>query len=119
MERKEFLKAYGKMVWDLWEKDGKLKDRLLSKPEGVFKEYGLDPGKATVHVVTAMKKEGTADDQVKLWNEGTKTGNIVVYVPLEKGAGLADYQLSDADLEAVSGGSGDCCCSCSSPCCCC
>jgi hypothetical protein len=118
MDRKEFLKAYGKIVWDLWEKDGKLKDRLLSKPEAVFKEYGLDPGKAAIHVVTAMRKEATPAHLVELWNEGKKTGNIVVYVPLEKKATLADYELSEADLEAVSGGTDACCC-CSSPCCCC
>ncbi|NIS80075.1 MAG: hypothetical protein GTO14_07675 [Anaerolineales bacterium] len=119
MDRQEFLKGYSDLVWNMWETDGQLKDRLLNEPVAVLKEFGLDPGGASLNIITEIVEEGSLDDQVRMWNEGLSTGSIDLYVPLEKPADLSDIELSDADLEAVAGGAGDCCCSCSSPCCSC
>ena len=119
MERQEFLKGYSELVWKMWEVNGELKSRLLAEPAAVVKEFGLDPGDASLNIITDIADEGSLDDQVRMWNEGLSSGSIDLYVPLEKPADLSDIELSDADLEAVAGGAGDCCCSCSSPCCSC
>jgi len=96
------------------------KGRLTHTEQNIFLIYD-ERGEPhmVANIITDIAEEGSLDDQVRMWNEGLSTGSINLYVPLEKPADLSDIELSDADLEAVAGGAGDCCCSCSSPCCSC
>jgi hypothetical protein len=115
MEKESFMKKYGSVLRKVWGDDGAgyLK-KLKANPEDVLKQEGLDPGTAKVTIITETP-EGTLDDQLRLWNEGLKSGSIDLYIPASKPEGADDSDLSDADLAQVAGG-GDCCCCCT-PCC--
>ncbi|MDD2605677.1 MAG: hypothetical protein PHF66_12790 [Desulfobacteraceae bacterium] len=117
MEKEVFMKAYSSVLRKVWSGDEDYKKKLLSNPSAVLKDAGLDPGTAKVNIITKITREGTLDDQLRLWEEGLKTGAIDLYVPLEQPEAVEDVDLTDAELESVAGG-GDCCCTCT-PCCCC
>ena len=117
MEKESFMKKYGAVLRQVWAEDG---DAYLAKlkqsPEETLKAEGLDPGTAKVTIINESK-DGTLDDQVKLWNDGLASGSIDLYIPEAKPDAADDSDLSDADLAEIAGG-GDCCCSCT-PCCSC
>jgi hypothetical protein len=117
MEKEVFMKAYSSVLRKVWSGDEDYKKKLLSNPSAVLKDAGLDPGTAKVNIITKITREGTLDDQLRLWEEGLKSGAIDLYVPLEQPEAVEDVDLTDAELESVAGG-GDCCCTCT-PCCCC
>ena len=117
MEKEAFMKAYSNVLRKVWSGDEDFKQKLLADPNAVLKSEGLDPGSAKVNIITSIQSEGTLDDQVRLWNEGLKGGNIDLYVPLEEPEDVEDADLTDTELEDVAGGGG-CCCTCT-PCCCC
>ncbi len=115
MEKETFMKKYGAVLRKVWGDSGEAYfERLKASPESMLKIEGLDPGTAKVTIKTETL-EGTLDDQVRLWNDGLKSGSIDLYIPANKPDGADDSDLSDADLAAVAGG-GDCCCCCT-PCC--
>ncbi|WP_028581763.1 hypothetical protein [Desulfogranum japonicum] len=117
MEKDDFMKKYGAVMRKVWGEDGEaFMAKLKASPEAVLKGEGLDPGSAKVNIITETE-EGTLDDQVKLWNDGLKSGQIDLYIPEAKPEITDDSDLSDADLAEVAGG-GDCCCTCT-PCCSC
>jgi len=117
--RKAFVAGYGTLLRTAWTKDGAFKKRLLADPTKVVKEFGLNPGTAKVAIVeSSAEGKGSIDDVVRLWEDGKKAGSIMLYVPFTMPKGAADMELTEADLEAVAGGEGDCCCCCS-PCCTC
>jgi hypothetical protein len=116
MERSTFVKGYTKILTNAWSDDA-FKQRLLDSPTSVLSEYGLGvPASATVNVVTSTSGEGSLDDQVAIWEKGESTGTYTLYVPdvpqVEEG------ELSEAELDTVSG-AGDTYCCCCSPCCTC
>lgn len=118
MEKEAFMKAYARVLAKVWNKDDdSFQKSLLADPEAVLKSEGLDSQGAKVNVITEITADGTLDDQVRLWNDGVKSGNIDLYVPLTQPEDVEDMDLTDAELENVAGG-GDCCCTCT-PCCCC
>jgi hypothetical protein len=115
----KFLHAYGNFLVQSWGNPA-LKARFKSSPESVLKEFGLDPEGAKIKI---DKPEGpssqyTPESQVKLWNEGKKSGTIRFIYPEEPPQDLKTAELTDQELEAIAGGwsIGSCCCS---PCCCC
>ncbi|MBN1201273.1 MAG: hypothetical protein JXJ20_05395 [Anaerolineae bacterium] len=116
-----FVKAYAALLKATWTEGEEFQDELLSEPEKVVREFGLNPGDAQINVITEIQEEGTVEDQARLWEEGKKKGSIDLYVPLSVPEGaLDDVELSDEDLEMVAGGGCTCtgCCTCT-PCCCC
>jgi hypothetical protein len=65
------------------------------------------------------KAQQTPESQVKLWNDGKKSGSIDFYFPEEAPSDdFGALELSEDELMAVSGGGGYYCCCCC-PCCCC
>ncbi len=115
MEKDTFMKKYGAVLRKVWGEGGEAYfAKLTASPEEMLKIEGLDPGTAKVTIKTETLK-GTLDDQVRLWNDGLKSGSIDLYIPTKKPEAADDSDLSDADLAAVAGG-GDCCCCCT-PCC--
>lgn len=116
-----FIKGYAEILRKVWSDDQAFRQRLLSEPEQVVREFGLDPGDAKLNVITEVRQEGTVEDQIRLWQEGKKAGAIDFYVPFETPEGAqpdSDVELSDEMLEMVAGG-GCTCCSCPCSCCCC
>jgi hypothetical protein len=116
-ERSEFVKGYTKVLTNAWSDEG-FKSQLKSNPKGVLAEYGLDvPADANVEIVPAQSGEGSLDDQVEIWEKGAETGTYRLYVPevpqVEAG------ELSEAELDAVSGAGDVTVCCCCSPCCTC
>ena len=79
-ERQEFVGGYTKLLTNAWS-DEAFMQRVRSNPAQVLEEVGLKvPSGATV-TISDSKGEGNLDDQVKLWEEGAKSGNITLYVP--------------------------------------
>ncbi len=116
MDRSTFVKSYTKILTNAWSDEG-FAAQLSENPTAVLAEYGLDvPAGSSVEIVSSTAGEGNLEDQVAIWEEGETTGNYKLYVPevpqVEAG------ELSEADLDAVSG-AGDTYCCCCSPCCTC
>jgi len=141
VQEPQFLHTYGDLLVQCWGNPA-LKKRLHANPEDVLKEFGLDPGKAKVTLKKpeissadkgAAAAETNAKTQLRLWNEGKKTGQILLYFPDDPPAELVQsLELSDEELGSVAGGMivqktgsttpttakgiSSCCCT---PCCCC
>ena len=113
-ERAQFVRGYTKVLTSAWSDEAFL-SRLKSDPKDTLAEYGLDTKGATVNIVTEVKGEGSLDEQVELWDAGTKSGTIQLFVP--EVPQIETEELSDEALDSVSGGDTYCCCC--SPCCTC
>ena len=114
-ERSQFVGAYTKLLTNAWSDEAFMK-RVRSDPKQSLEEVGLSvPAGATIHIEDT-KGEGNLDEQVKLWEEGTASGNITLYVPDVPQIDTAE--LSESELEGVAGGDTTYCCCCS-PCCTC
>lgn len=113
-ERSRFVGAYTKLLTNAWA-DEAFMQRVKSDPRPALEEVGLTvPAGAKIEVLDSQG-DGSLDDQVKLWEEGTASGDIKLYVPAVPQIDTAE--LSEAELEGVAGGSTYCCCC--SPCCTC
>ncbi|MBN1201272.1 MAG: hypothetical protein JXJ20_05390 [Anaerolineae bacterium] len=120
-EAGEFVKGYAELLKKAWSGSEAFQQRLMSNPEQVVREFGLDPGNAAINIITEIQETGTVEDQIRLWQEGKQAGQIDLYVPLEapeEAQPGSDVELSDEMLEMVAGG-GCTCCSCPCSCCCC
>ena len=113
-ERAQFVRGYTKVLTSAWSDEDFMK-RLKSDPKNTLAEYGLDAKDATVNIVTEVKGEGSLDEQVELWDAGQKSGTIQLFVP--EVPQVDTEELSDEQLDSVSGGDTYCCCC--SPCCTC
>ena len=114
----KFLSAYGALITTLWG-DPDLKAKFKSNPASVLKDFGLDPGSAKINLLSpgSPGPETTPESQVRLWNEGLKSGSIDFYFPEEPPEGQENMEISESALEAVAGGGTYCCCC--TPCCSC
>ena len=121
----DFIKGYAKIVAQTWD-DPTYLDELMKQPEQKLAEVGITTREgARVNIIRLESTgEGRMDDQLALWEKGEETGMYQLLVPF-KPANFdpSNYPLTDAQLEAVSGGlaaeqTGDYCCCCC-PCCCC
>src|SRR5579885_3583878 len=115
MDRQAFVKGYTKILTNAWS-DDTFKRELQDDPHSVLAEYGLSvPASATVDIVTTVAGEGSLDDQVQIWEQGESTGTDTLYVPdvpqVESG------ELSEAELDTVSGAGDVTVCCCCTPCC--
>ena len=116
----KFLQIYGSLLVDTWG-DEALKQRFKSNPSNVLKEYGLDPGKASVELISPMDqptRDCTPESAVQLWNDGLKSGKIQFVYPESIPEGAAGMELSADQLDAIAGGGTNACCCCT-PCCSC
>jgi hypothetical protein len=119
VSEEKFLQIYGNLLVQTWG-DAELKKRFKANPAEVLKEYGLDPGNATVELKAPWAEateECTPESQVRMWNEGLAAGKITFIYPENPPEGVSS-ELSEEQLEAVAGGwsVGSCCCT---PCCSC
>lgn len=114
-ERSAFVSAYTKVLTAAWSDDAYV-TRLEENPRTALAEQGLElPANATVQIIRNVGGDPDLDAQVDLWSAGKATGTYELRVP--SSPQIEDRELSEADLEAVSGGDTYCCCC--SPCCCC
>lgn len=116
-ERQEFVKGYTKILTNAWSDDS-FADQLNANPKQVLSEYGLEvPAGASVEIVSSTAGDGNLDEQVEIWEKGEESGTYKLYVPevpqVESG------ELSEAELDAVSGAGDVTVCCCCSPCCTC
>ncbi|MBI4818709.1 MAG: hypothetical protein HY791_20740 [Deltaproteobacteria bacterium] len=120
VSEEKFLQIYGTVLVRTWD-DAALKQRFLSRPAEVLKEFGLDAGTAKVDVIEPWANPDpavcTPQSQVKAWNDGLKTGTIQFVYPKEMPEGPENMELTAEQMAAVAGGDGCCCCC--SPCCSC
>jgi hypothetical protein len=113
-ERAQFVGAYTKLLTNAWA-DESYMQKVRSDPGPALEEVGLKvPAGATVTIADSQG-EGDLDEQVKLWEEGAKSGNITLYVP--EVPQIDTTELSESELAGVAGGDNYCCCC--SPCCTC
>lgn len=118
VEQEKFLQIYGTLLVRTWEDDA-LKQRFMSTPADVLKEFGLDPGQSNVKVISPMDdptEECTPESAVRLWNKGLESGEITFVYPNQMPEGAEGMELSIQQMSAVAGGG--CCCTCT-PCCSC
>src|SRR3954464_9530728 len=116
MDRSTFVKSYPQILTNAWS-DDTFKQRLQSDPKSVLSEYGLEvPASATVDIVTSTQGEGDLDDQVQIWEQGENTGSYTLYVP--EVPQVEEGELSEAELDSVSGAGETYCCCCSPSCTC-
>jgi hypothetical protein len=114
-ERSSFVEGYSKMLTQSWA-DEAYRKSVIGDAAGKLREAGVAVVAGTkVNVITEITSEGTLEDQIKLYEQGSLTGSFDLYLPTTPQ--MADGELSDTQLEAVAGG-GDCCCCCT-PCCSC
>ncbi len=116
----KFLQLYGNLLVNTWAIP-ELKDRFKSSPVNVLKEFGLDPGSATVNVIVPHENPGpecTPESAAEMWNEGIIKGEITFVYPDNPPENEGRMELSVDQLGAVAGGLVVACCCCS-PCCCC
>ena len=114
-ERSKFIGGYSKVLTNAWA-DEKFMAQLKADPAGVLSQAGVSiPSGVRVNLKTNKEGDGGLDDQIRLYEEGLKSGSVDIYVPAEPQMG--DGELSDSQLESIAGG-GDCCCCCT-PCCSC
>ena len=115
-ERSAFVSAYTKVLTAAWSNED-YATRLGANPRAALAEQGLElPANATVHVVRDVGGDPDLEAQVALWGLGTESGVYELRVPASPQ--IEDRELSEADLEAVSGGDNSYCCCCC-PCCTC
>ena len=113
-ERQEFVGGYTKLLTNAWSDDAFMK-RIRSNPTEALEEVGLKVPSGAKIDVRESQGQGNLDDQVKLWEEGSASGNITLYVPDVPQIDTAE--LSESELSGVAGGTDYCCCC--SPCCTC
>jgi hypothetical protein len=113
--RSTFVAGYTKILANAWS-DESFRQRLNDDPHGVLAESGIEiPADGKVEIVNAIAGDANLDEQVELWEQGTKSGNYRLYVPGEPQVDTAE--LSEGELAGVAGGATYCCCC--SPCCTC
>jgi hypothetical protein len=114
--RGSFVAAYSKLITEVWADPAK--ERLLEEnPRDLLAGYGLTVPDG-VHV-TVVRDVGDADpdldEQVRLWESGVQSGEVVLVVPrLDL---LSEQELAEDELDAVVAGL-DSSCACCCPCCC-
>jgi hypothetical protein len=114
-ERAAFVSAYTKILTAAWSNEA-YAARLESQPAAALAEHGLGvPGGAIVNIIREIGGEPDLEAQVRMWEKGKTTGQYDLLVPSTPQ--IETRELSEADLEAVSGGDNYCCCC--SPCCSC
>lgn len=113
-QRAAFVRGYTKVLTNAWS-DEAFMQRLASSPTATLAEFGLDAGSATVQIVTSVAGSASLDDQIALWESGLASGTVELYVP--EVPQVETTELSDDQLDSVSGGDSYCCCC--SPCCTC
>lgn len=130
-ERVAFVNQYTKLVITAWS-DEAVMNRLKSDALTVAKDFGLDlPSGSSVKLVSEIPSDGDhtpqLDVQIRLWDEGKKTGVYELHVP--ETPQLDTEELDEFELTSISGGraasgtvtggSGTTYCTCCCPCCCC
>lgn len=114
-ERAAFVSAYTKILTAAWSNET-YAAKLTAEPAAALAEHGLPvPAGSTVSIIREIGGEPDLEGQVRLWENGKSTGRYELHVP--NTPQVDTRELSEADLEAVSGGTTYCCCC--SPCCSC
>jgi len=112
--RVELVRNLGAVYNDAWENEA-LMNRLVSEPRTVLAEHGIELP-ATVEVEaepTDPAKEapdaprGTLADILARWDRMVEKGRVILIVPPSRPAGVGTRDLTDEDLERVSGGAGE------------
>jgi hypothetical protein len=114
-ERAAFVSAYTKILTAAWSNDA-YAAKLTSAPAAALAEHGLEvPAGASINIMREVGGEPDLEAQVGMWEDGKTSGQYILLVPATPQ--INTQELSEADLEAVSGGDSYCCCC--SPCCSC
>ena len=118
--QEKFLQIYGTLLVKTWE-DQALKQRFMTAPADVLKEFGLDAGTSKINVIEPWQAvdpaQCTPESAVQLWNDGLDSGEITFVYPSQMPEGAEGMELSVQQMQAIAGG-GDACCCCT-PCCSC
>jgi hypothetical protein len=127
-QKADFVKAYTRALVTSWS-DEEYAGRLVAHPHEALAEVGLYiPADASVEIVrtapgdspetgeasrpAAENRRGQLDHQLALWEEGLRTGQVVLHIPATPQVNATDLELDD--LADVAGGLLCCCCPCSS-----
>ena len=114
-ERAAFVSAYTKILTAAWSNEA-YAGSLISDPTTALVEHGLEiPAGATVRIIREVAGEPDLEAQVRMWENAKASGKYELLVP--NTPQIDTRELSEADLDAVSGGDSYCCCC--SPCCSC
>jgi hypothetical protein len=114
-QRAAFVSAYTKVLTSAWSNEA-FAAELAANPTAALAEKGLEvPTGSTVTIIQETAGDPDLEAQVRMWENGQRSGHYQLLVP--NTPQIDTRELSEADLEAVSGGNTYCCCC--SPCCSC
>ena len=118
--RNDFVNNYSRLLTTMWS-DESFAELLAASPVEVLSDCGLQVADgARVELVRDGSGEPDLEAQIAAWESGAETGVYTLFVPASPV--IETQELSEAELEAVSGGGNSggtnvyCCCT---PCCCC
>lgn len=116
-ERAEFVNSYTRVLITTWS-DEAFAQRLDTHPAAALRECGIDlPAGSVIDVLRAIpdgEQEGSLYLQIEEWQHGVETGHYRLHVPYTPQ--VDTVELTESDLDSLTGGAGVCCCCC--PCCC-
>ena len=109
-DRMDLLRNMGAVYNDVWD-DEAVRDRFMSQPRAVLAEHGIELP-AAVKVQTKLIEasdapKGTKDDFFAEWDRMVQQGTLELKVTASRPAGITTTDLSDEQLDRVSGGSRD------------
>jgi hypothetical protein len=106
--RSDLVRKLGAVYNDAWD-DEAMKDRLIAEPRTVLADHGIELP-ATVQVEAELLEtgpnapQGTLDEFFAAWNGMIERGTVELKVLASRPTGVSTRELSDEDLERVSGG---------------
>ncbi|MGW4898740.1 hypothetical protein ACWEQL_41935 [Kitasatospora sp. NPDC004240] len=121
-DRQNFVNNYSGLLTAVWS-DESFAELLAASPVEVLADAGLELVEgARVELVRDGDGEPDLEAQIQAWERGAQTGVYTLYVP--SCPVIETQELTEAELEAVAGGTNDnnggttvyCCCT---PCCTC
>jgi hypothetical protein len=105
-DRLDLIRSLRVVYNDAWDDEAR-RDRLIAEPRTVLAERGIrlpTTVEVEAELVEPEPPRGTLDDFFAEWDRMVDSGTVKLKVPASRPDGVRTRELSDADLDRVSGG---------------